>query len=291
MATEMPAWFITQYNKRAMHVFQHKGHMLKGTVTPADRIDGEKAFWRLIGKGEAIDFVPHQNAVPANTGRSTVSAILKTSQYFDDVHEWDSDRAADPNSTQEREKIYEQGGMALGRKADRDVMAIFSGSAPTSGSRYISLGASAFSAAAALTMCQRLQAGDIPWGSGEIYCALPSLLWNQFLTAKQVNSSEHVGDDLPLTKMTDSRFWNGVKWFLFPDQFFPVNATDTIDIFLWHKAATGFSTHTDLKTDWQWDNRMTCWNVNMRSKYANVALQPEGLVRLRAPTNTAITFS
>lgn len=291
MATEMPAWFITQYNKRAMHVFQHEGHRLRGTVMPADRMEGEKAKWRLIGKGEANDFQPRQRATPANSGRSTVEAILKTSQYFDEVDEWDGDRAADPNSVQEREKIYQQGGMALGRKADRDVMAVFAGSAPTAGSRFINLGATAFSAAAGLTMCQRLQAGDIPWGTGEVYCALPSLLWNQFLTAKQVNSSEHVGGDLPFTKKTDTRFWNGVNWFLFPDQFFPSNAANTVDVFLWHKEATGFASHTDLKTDWQWENSTTSWTVNMRSKYANVALQPEGLVRLRAPTNTEITFS
>lgn len=287
--TEMPNWFVTQFNKRATAIYQAKGNRLKATVAGSDRVEGEKAKWRLIGKGEASEFVRGQKAKPANTGRSVVEASLKTFQFFDEVHDFDADRAADPNGAQEREKIFEQGGMALGRKADREIMGVFNASAPVAGAQFIDTGANAFNAAYGMTMCQRLQGNDIPW-EGQVFCALPSLLWNQFLAAKQVNSADHVGQDLPFVKTTDTRFWNGVNWFLLSDQFFPSSGAGYVDVFMWHKEAVGHSPHTDLKTYWAFDIDYTCWKVNMLSKAANVCLQPAGLVRLRAPTTTAIAF-
>ncbi|MCJ8143817.1 phage capsid protein [Ancylobacter sp. A5.8] len=288
--TEMPNWFVTQFNKRAHHIYQAKGNRLKGTVAPADRVEGEKAKWRLIGKGEATEFQRGQRATPANTGRGVVEAPLKTFQFFDEVHDFDADRAADPNNAQEKEKIFQQGGMALGRKADREILGAINALAPVAGASFIDIGTDAFTAAHALAMCQRLQAKDIPW-EGEVFCGLPSLLWNQLLSAKQVNSAEHIGQDLPFVKATDTRFWNGVNWFLFSDQYFPVPAANKVDVFLWHKEAVGHAPHTDLNTTWQWDNRLTCWTLNMLSKAANVGLQADGIVRLRAPTNTPITLN
>ncbi|MBS7545687.1 phage capsid protein [Ancylobacter oerskovii] len=288
--TEMPNWFVTQFNKRAQHIYQAKGNRLKGTVAGADRIEANEAKWRLVGKGEAKEFQRGQAATPANTGRGIVGAPLKTFQFFDEVHDYDSDRAADPNGAQEKEKIFEQGGMALGRSADREIMNVLNTGAATAGNNFIDLGTTAFDAAAAMTMCQRLQAADVPW-EGQVYCPLPSLLWNQLLSAKVVNSSDHVGQDLPFVKSTDTRFWNGVNWFLLSDSFFPVPAANKFDVFLYHKEAVGHAPHTELKTYWTWLNKFTCWEVNMLSKGANVLLQQEGIVRLRAPSNTAITLN
>lgn len=288
--TEMPNWFVTQFNKRATAIYQAKGNRLKGTVAPADRVEGEKAKWRLIGRGEAVEFVRGQRATPANTKRMVVEASLKTFQFFDEVHDFDADRANDPNNAQEKEKIFEQGGMALGRKADREIMGVFNAGAATAGDRFIDLGANAFNAAYALTACQRLQASIESW-EGDVFCGLPSLLWNQLLASKQVNSADHVGGDLPFTKRTDTRLWNGVNWFLMPDAFFPVPGANLVDVFMWQKDAVGHAPHTELKTSWQWDNRETCWTVNMLSKAANVLMQSEGIIRLRAPTNTPITLA
>lgn len=287
MSNDAPQWFITQYNQRAFHIFQAKGFRLKPTVTPAARIEGEKAIFMKAGAGKARRKTRGQRAVPMNAERSKVEATLKTWEAFDTVEEYDLDRM----SVNEREIVAETGAMALGRAVDQEIVDNMNANAPTSGDNFIDAGTNAFSAVYALTMCQRLQRSVKKW-DGNVYCPLPSLLWNQLLSHKVVNSSDHVGNDIPFVKATDTRFWNGVNWFLFPDEFFPVPDTNEFDVFLYHRDALGWANHTDMRSIWDWDNYESWWTVNMQSKGADVALQAAaGIVRGRFPSNTPITLA
>ncbi|WP_336800488.1 phage capsid protein [Kaistia sp. MMO-174] len=284
MSAEAPAWFVEQYNATVIHKYQSRGFLLKGTVMPEGRLDGKKVYFPVSGKGKARKKVRGQQAVPMNPGRTNVEATLETWEAFDEVWTYDLSRM----SANEREAIAVTGGNALGRATDGELIGKFNSAAPTSGTGFINKNSAAFTLPDAMTMCQRLQAQDVPW-DGNVFCPLPSLFWNQLMSWKQFNSSDYVGQDLPFTKVTTAKSWNGVHWFLAPDEYFPIPAANQFDIFLYHRSAFGWANNTELQTIWDWDNRAGCWTVRMESEGAAAALLPEGVVRGRFASNSDIT--
>lgn len=287
MTTQAPTWFPTQYANRAMHIYQNQGNRLRPMVTMATRIEGsEKAVFWLAGKTVAKKKVRNQRNIPGNADRKKFEVPLVTWVAFDTVEEYDIDRM----TVDEKEIVYQSGAMALGRATDIEVYAVMA-AAHTAATKDYSSGA--FSAAAALDLCANLQAQKVPW-DGQVYCGLPPLQWNQLLANKVVNSADHV-TDLPFTKSTDTRFWNGVNWFLFQEEdaqdIFPVPAANKQDCFIWHKSAVGWGNHTDLRVIPQWDNYEDWWTINMQAKgCATVMQEGNGIVRFKTSSNSAIAI-
>lgn len=289
MTAQAPTWFPTQYANRAMHIYQNQGNKLRPMVTPATRIEGaEKAVFWLAGKTVATKKTRNQRNVPGNAARKKFEVPLATWVAFDTVEEYDIDRM----TVDEREIVYQSGAMALGRATDIEIYDTMDTAVPSIGTLDFSSGA--FSAAHALTLCRALQDDKVPW-DGEVYCGLPSLQWNQLLANKVVNSADHVGGDLPFTKATDTRFWNGVKWFLHVEEdaedLYPVPEANKQDLFIWHKSGIGWGNHTDLRVIPQWDNYEDWWTINMQAKGCCTPLQEgKGIKRFRTSTNSAIAI-
>ena len=289
MVAQAPVWFETQYAQRAMAIYQQKGNVLRPMVSQAIRFEGsEKAIFRLAGKSKAYKKTRNQRNIPSNAERKKFEVLLETWKVFDLIEEEDLVRM----NVDEREAVYEAGAMALGRATDIEIYAKM-GAAVASGAA-IDYSAGAFSAASALDLCSRLQNQKVPW-NGEVYCGLPSLQWNQLLANKVVNSADHVNNDLPFTKATDTRFWNGVNWFLMveedPQDLYPVPDTNKQDLFIWHKSAVGWGNHTDMSVKIDWDNYEDVWTVNMTARGAATVMQEgNGIVRFRTSTNSAIAI-
>jgi hypothetical protein len=291
MSDQAATWNETQYANRAMHIYQTKGYRLKGMVTAATRIVGaEKAVFWLAGKSKAYEKKRGDRNIRSGGERKKFEAYLRTWKVFDDVDEWDMDRM----SVDEMEVVYESGGMALGRATDIAIYKDMAAAATTvpSGADFSS---AAFNAANALMLCKMLQDQKIPW-DGQVYCGLPSLQWNQLLANKVVNSADHVSrEDLPFTKATDSRFWNGVNWFLNVEEdaedFYPVPESNKQDAFIWHKSAEGWANHTDMRVRRTWDTDFDRWVINMECKGTPTPLQEgNGILRFRTSSNSAIAI-
>lgn len=286
MTLEANNWFTTQYADRAMHIYQNEGNRLRPTVTPAVKFIGsEKAVFWLAGKSKAIKKDRRQRNTPGNSERKKFEVNLETWTAFDEIEEFDLDRM----TVDEKEVVYQSGAMALGRATD---MEIYQKMATAKAAADVDYSAGAFSAANALDLCARLQADKVPW-DGNVYCGLPPLQWNQFIANKIVNSSDHVGPDIPFVKATDTRFWNGVNWFLFVEEdaqdLYPVPSANKQDLFIWHKSAMGWGAHTDLQVRVDWDNREDVWTVNMKAKGAAKELQEgKGIKRFTTSSNSAI---
>lgn len=289
MTANAPTWNTTQYANRAMHIYQNKGNRLRPTVTQAMRIENnEKAVFWLAGKTKAKKIDRRERNQPGNGERKKFEVPLATWKAFDVIEEYDVDRM----SVDEKEVVYESGANALGRATDMEIYAQMA-SKVTSVSG-LDFSAGAFNAANALTLCAALQADKVPW-DGNVYCGLPPLQWNQLLANKVVNDSNHVGQDIPFVKATDTRFWNGVNWFLFveedPQDLYPVPESNKQDLFIWHKTAMGWCNNTDLSVITQWDNYENWWTVNMTAKGASSPLQDgKGIKRFRTSTNSAIAI-
>lgn len=294
MTTQAPTWFATQYANRAMHIYQNQGNKLRPMVTMATRIEGaEKAVFWLAGKSKAVKKTgANQRNIPSNADRKKFEVPLATWTAFDTVSEYDLDRM----TVDEKEIVYQSGAMALGRATDIEIYATMLAAKPALDQyqgQNLDFSAAAFSAANALTLCAALQDDKVPW-DGNVFCGLPSLQWNQLLANKIVNSSLYNGPDLPFTKATDVRKWNGVVWFLLveedPQDLYPVPAANKQDLFIWHKSAMGWGNHTDLRVIPQWDNYEDWWTINMAAKGCATTLQQgKGIKRFRTGTDTAIT--
>lgn len=289
MSAQAPTWFPTQYASRAMHIYQNQGNRLRPMVTQATRIDGaEKAVFWLAGKTVAKKKTRNQRNVPGNADRKKFEVPLATWVAFDTVEEYDLDRM----TVDEKEIVYQSGAMALGRATDIEIYDVMETAKPTHDVDFSGT-SDPFSAAHALTLCKLLQDDKVPW-DGQVFCGLPSLQWNQFLANKVVNSADHV-KDLPFTKATDTRFWNGVNWFLQVEEdaedLYPVPAANKQDLFIWHKSAVGWGNHTDLRVIPQWDNYEDWWTINMQAKGCATTMQEgKGIKRFRTSTNSAIAI-
>lgn len=289
MTTEAPVWFPTQYADRAMHIYQNEGNRLRPTVTMATRIQGaEKAVFWLAGKTVAKKKGRNERNVPGNAGRKKFEVPLQTWVAFDTVEEYDLDRM----TVDEKEVVYQSGAMALGRATDIEIYDTMKASHTTVDTG-LDFSAGAFNAANALMLCAALQDDKVPW-NGETFCGLPSLQWNQLLANKVVNSADHV-KDLPFTQATDTRFWNGVNWFLQVEEdaedLYPVPAANMQDLMIWHKSALGWGNHTDLRVIPQWDNYEDWWTINMQAKGCATTMQEgKGFKRFRTSTNSAIAI-
>ncbi len=290
MSMNAPNWNTTQYANRAMHIYQQEGNRLRPTVTPALKIENNaKAVFWLAGKMKAAKKTRNQRNTPSNAERKKVEVDLQTWVAFDTVEEYDIDRM----QVDEKEVVYQSGANALGRATDIEIYAVAAAAAPSVISG-LDFSAGAFSAANALMLCKALQDDKVKW-DGHAYCGLPSLQWNQLLANKVVNSADHVGTDIPFVKATDTRFWNGVNWFLNVEEdandFYSIPGANQQDLFIWHKSAIGWGNHTDLRVIPQWDNYEDWWTINMQAKGCAVALQEgKGIKRFRTSTNSAIAI-
>ncbi|MFN7125287.1 MAG: phage capsid protein [Allorhizobium sp.] len=288
MTLEANNWFTTQYADRAMHIYQNQGNRLRPTVTPAVKFVGaEKAVFWLAGKSKAVKKDRRQRNTPSNSQRKKFEVNLETWTAFDEIEEFDLDRM----TVDEKEIVYQSGAMALGRATDIE---IYQKMAAAKVAADVDYSAGAFSAANALDLCAKLQADKVAW-DGNVYCGLPPLQWNQLLANKVVNSADHVGPDVPFVKATDTRFWNGVNWFLFVEEdaldLYPVPSANKQDLFIWHKSAMGWGAHTDLQVRVDWDNREDVWTVNMKAKGAAKELQEgKGIKRFTTSSNSTIAI-
>lgn len=291
MTVNAPDWFRPQYEARAMHIYQTEGNRLRPTVTPATSFSGtDKAVFYLAGKTVARKKVRGMQNIPGGGDRKKFEVTLQTWVAFDELEQFDLDRL----TLDEREIVYQSGAMALGRATDKEIYDVMKVKAPTVDAG-LDFSAGAFSAASALTLCKALQDDKVKW-NGEVYCGLPSLAWNQFIANKVVNGSDHVGPGgLPFVGATDTRFWNGVNWFLQVeeelDELYLTYSVTKVDAFIWHKSAMGWGSHTDLRMIPQWDNRADCWTFNMQALGAATTLQEgKGIKRFTMSNNSAIAI-
>lgn len=281
MSSQAPAWFQPYYTDKVTHKLQNRGFKLKAMTSEATEIIGNECHWRIAAAVEAVLYSRGNDAVLANGDRTKVSATMETWQVYDIVYDDDVSKMS-PN---EMEVVTTSGARALGRRFDLQIYAELNASA---GSASVTDTTNGMTLANAMLLVEAAQnAAEGEWGDTEWYCGLHTRLWNQLMAYKQFNSADWVGD-LPLTKATDTRDWNGVKWFLGRNAWFPVPGANQADVFLWSKDCVGFGTNYMPRTSIEWEQPKTAWTANMRMSGKPKVLLTEGVIRGRFSTNSAI---
>lgn len=283
---EAPNWYVQQWQDGALHKYQSKGFTLKNVTTSPVRITGEKMHFMIAGVGEAEEDVSTgDDARPMNPGRSKITVDTKKSRAFDEVFEDDLDQM----SVDEHQVTQDSSAMALGRVHDKTIVRALRDTTTTALGAY----ATAFGLELLLKGSQALQAADIPWEAGQIFCAVDSVAWNRLLTYKEFSSSDWVGPALPYVQGNLAKTWNGINVFQLSDAILREkdNALESTCL-IWHKSAIGFGYTRQLTGNVVWDNRKDCWTHNMRMRIGSKLLLPEGAIKLRAKYDPAdITIS
>lgn len=277
----IPTWSETKYSQDVVKQFASAGFTLSGTYRPPISFTGSKWVWKTSGLLVAQEFKRGHEAKVANQSRGTVEVDMKTWQVFDEIHKKDLNQM----SVNEYDQTVEDGAEAMGRKADEIIMAELNAAA-TAISAGMTSTTDGLTIGFALKVIAQAQRQFKQW-KGEVFCPLPANAWNQLMGYKQFSSADYV-EGLPMANMTDTRFWNGVKWMLLPDELFPVVSGQNIDCFLWHKKALGFATNEAMETTTQWDNRKSVTTVNMTMGGVPKTLRQEGTVRFRINNDAAI---
>ncbi|HEV2570941.1 MAG TPA: phage capsid protein [Beijerinckiaceae bacterium] len=284
MSQETINWFVTEQLPTVTHKFQNKGHLLRGMFQPPVRAEADTVKWKIAGRAEAKPLQRGARGHEMNASRSEISAQLQSWQAADWV--WHDDLAR--INANEMAVISETAGMALGRRCDLiPINAMNAASLTTVGD-----GSTAFTLIDALTGIQLLQSAEVPFDN-QWYCGLPSKAWAQFTSYKQVNNADWRGHNaqLPYNTNTQHVLWNGVNWFRWPDSYSPVPTANQYDFFLWHRSSVGMFDGYEVKMNVTWENLYSGWYMNSRISQASAVLLPEGIIRFRFASNSAITLN
>lgn len=275
-----------RWDTRAFHIFQAKGYALKGTTSPPVDIQGNKFYFLKAGKGEASQYTVGDEVQPANTSLDRIEIQAEEWDYGDRIYDYNRTRI----SIREQDVYHENAGMALGRRADKIIYNKLQALALPAG-QVIGAFANPFDPALALQGCDAMQAADVPW-DGMVFCGLPSRAWNQMLTYKVFSSADYQGPDLPFTKVTDRRSWNGVHWFLLPKHLWKLTGTD-LSFYMWHQSCigTGHNEGPGVRSEWEREVKKKAWWYQNTIDGASVILQTEGIVEFRMKSDSAITLT
>jgi hypothetical protein len=284
MSQDTINWFVTQQLPKVTHKFQNKGHMLRGMFQPPVKADADTVKWKIAGRAEAQPLQRGARGSEMNASRTEISAQLQSWQAADWV--WYDDLAR--INANEMEVISETAANALGRRCDLiPINAMNAASLTTVGN-----GTAAFTLIDAITGVQTMQNAEVPY-DGQWYCGLPPLAWAQFTSYKQVNNADWRGEgvDLPYNRNTAHVNWLGVNWFMWPNAYSPVPSANQYDFFMWHKSSVGMFDGYEVKMTTSWENLYSGYYMNSRISQASAVLLPEGIIRFRFASNSAISLN
>lgn len=288
MTAQASIHHVEQYKNRLTHLFQAKGFIYNGMVTPHSRIEGKKAYWPRVGAGEASDKVVNKAATPMNPQKDNVEADLVTGEAFDNVEKFDESR----QTVNEKEAVAKTGAMALGRWADKKIIDKINAGAATSGDLFYDQNAAAFSLEHALVMHEKLL--DSTEGAAlDPFLPVPPHFWTQLLRFKQFTSSDYIGPELPFMRKLEAKTWNGIHFVRQPKSYTDHIVSDQAywDVIMHDKASVGWANNSMLESWWTWDNKYGRWDLRNETEGAAIVIQDTALVRGRFSKTAAVSFN
>ncbi len=264
----------------AKHKFQATGWLLKPMTRRESSIKGDQAHFTLVGTGEATEKGRFDNVTPMNGSTEKKSVTLKP--YF--AGDYSAVTDLDRMTHNEKDTIQATAAKGLGRKADKLTTAAIAAATPGSTVGDYSTG---MTLALALDACATLQAKIDTW-DGQVYCACTARAFNQLLAYEQFSNSQWVGGDLSFTKVTQAKFWNGVNWFVAPDNYLPLASSDDRKLHMWHRDAVGVAVNEEMQNDISWIAEKACWFVNSWMDMGALVLETDGLLNIHIDNDSAM---
>lgn len=291
MSLEAPNWYINAYVDGVVEAYQAKGFMLKGMSTDPARITGNTVNWMTGGAGDAVPLQRGSIGASINSQHGTIQATMQDWQAATWVYDVDITKMTANEMDYSRKMCWK----AIGRRSDLILLGAIQANASIttiSDGAVSTITGTGFTLPMALGGIQIMQSRDIDFDDGNMFCGLPSLAWNQFMSYRQVNDADWVGyDGQPYKTGVQFKNWNGVRWFRLSDKYAVNTSPYQQDFWMWHKSAVGFATNYDVKTMVTWENLYSGWYHNNRFGASAAALLPLGMIRFRINPATAITVN
>lgn len=289
MSTQVPNWWVPQIVDGIIHAVQSKGFTLRNTTRRPSRVQSNQAQFNTIGKGTATKANRADNAVPMNLSKDKVLATIEDYEAFEEI--WHHDLAK--MTAVEMDEAKTAGGMALGRKFDEIIMDAVKADALTS-TGYVTkestvAGMKLELAIAACVQLQKRQA----FMPGEMYCPMPALAFNQLCAYKQFNSADYTGPDLAYVTGAMRRSWNGVHWFVAPEELFTVHDTNQFDFYLWHREGVGWADNgaADVNAKVVPMEKKIGWMLQMWMGGAAKVIQADRIQKITTTNDSAVTLA
>lgn len=285
---EASTFFKTEIKDGYLHELQTGGSLLLGTARRGD-VQAKKVEFPIIKKG---------GDVVKLTG--SLSEVKRVSGGFDKVSVDIDDYETDPLwvHTPDIEKIgvnIKQGltealANSVGRYRDKiqwDAMALYTSDAATDhgGAGVVPNPATTSEAKAAIMATGGMKPGTV-------YCPLKALWMEQFMVHEWFAKADWVGGDLPLTKLSsEKRSWNGVNYFVVPDDYFATpDAGTSAYTYLWQMDCIGVENNWGDITTMEQDKFTVGnpWMVKIGFGAAAVGILRPGVRRIRFANITSI---
>lgn len=282
MATQTPAWFETKYKSTVIHRLQTEGYLLKGCYEGGTEIKGSIVTWKRAGTGEATEMSGAIEIRPTlNAGRDTVTATMRDWE----ANEYIRNRDLDKMSQKEQDVAFQTCTMAIGRRFDRiiiDALDAAAGAITTIGN-----GGAGISLLDTVTAQSDIMDTGLS-GAAEIYCFLPSRLFQQLLLFREFASSDYQGDDYILRKKWGARTFQGVTYMSGPSAYFANPSANQREGYMWVKQAVGFESNYALNSRIDYVPELKAHLVANDIGACSAVLLPEGIRRLRFDNGAAL---
>jgi hypothetical protein len=285
MTEQVAAWFRNQWASQVIVKFQNKGFMLKGTVEPPIKIEGDKFYFLRTGLIDAQLFTKGDSITPINSDDDKIEMASKEWDAPVEIYDWDVTRLG----VREVDARQAQCSYALGRKADRIIYDAIMGAA-LPGSQIFGDYTKPFDPYVFKNGLAKLSQNDVE-GDGGVFAPLPVIAYGQMEMYKEFSNAEWAGPDLPLRSMTmtKARSWDIANCFQAPPHLTNAYTTGTdLRFRVWHKSAVGAGSNDNVRNEWGRDFKKKCWVANHTIDGAAVAIQPAGIIEFRMKADSAI---
>lgn len=287
--SEASIYFKTEIRDGYVHELQTGGSLLLGTARRGD-VKAKKVQFPIIKKGgNVVKLTGSLSDVKRITGGFDLAEVDLDDFETDPM--WLHTPDLEKLGVNVKQGLKEALASSVGRYRDKiqwDAMASYTADAATDhGSAATKPNPATTSEAKAAIMAT---GGMKP---GTIYCPLKALWMEQFMVWEHFAKSDWVGsNDLPLTKLSsEKRSWNGVHYFVVPDDYFatPDGGTSSYT-YLWQSDCIGVENNWgDITTMTQVETMVgNPWMIKVGFGAAAVGILRPGVRRIRFENIAAI---
>jgi hypothetical protein len=288
--------FVKQYESEVHHEFQRRGTMLLNTVRWKKGIAGSSTTFQKVGQGKATTKARHGVITPMNQDHTPIECAVEDFYAGD----W-SDKLDEAKSNHDERQVIALGGvLALGRKADEQVITKMDETTQPAVSWTVSSSAAVRNSL--LEMVEALCANDVD-NDGQITGLLTPRAWAMAMTVEEFSSADYVGaNGLPFRDGAPmfGRFkdWMKVKWAMHTG--LPGQGSNAAKLFLYHKTAVGYAStkaagnidgRNSVHADITWHGDRASYFVNHMMSGGACLIDDRGVIEASVDDTAALPTS
>lgn len=248
MTMEIEDAFVSQFESDCHLAYQRMGSLIRNTVRTKNGIKGKDTTFQTAGKGTAGSKSRHGQVPIMNATRDPVLCTL-ADRY---AGEWLDDLDTLKINHDEKDVQVKTIAYALGRDTDDTLTTAMDASTNSN-----NVAATTFSAASvAIGVMEDFGIADVPFDGGLFACVCWQA-WGDLLDIDEFSNSDWIGQTQIWFEGVTSKKWLGFNWY--PHSGLPVDGSNDIKQFFYHRSAVGHAIGKDVTLDITWQGKEQAW--------------------------------